>query len=189
MPAKPDPQRRCDEMTCIVSDDQPWTIFEGCWYSFHIACLAGKQHCKICKAHLEMEFDKLVSVANATLLGDQEEHLENDNDQLSDDNNDDLDDMGLCSKETNFDAALSNVNSRLLGLRPKPPPVLPATQDNNVSSGITQSNNRKLRPPHCNKCKHSKIGHGRSNNSKCPSLSNVSISDLFRHRFSYTMHM
>ena len=166
---KPDPQRRCDELTCTVSEDQPWTIFEGCWHSFHVVCLADKQHCKICKAHLEMEIGKLVCVANATLLEQDADPIEEDrNDQPLDDNDeDDLDDLGLSSKETNFDAALNDVNSKLLGLQPQPPPVsAPITP---VVSSVPISLTQKIRrPPHCTKCTHSKIRHGRSNNSKCP---------------------
>ena len=129
----------------------------------------------------------MVSVANATLLAEQnEEPLENGNEQSLDDDDDDdnLDDMGISTTKTNFEDALNNVNAKLLGIQPSPPPVVSETQVNNngINCTINTSTSipKKLRPPHCTKCTHAKTGHGRSSmlkNSKCPMCPSQICSD------------
>ena len=49
----PDPSKRCDSPLCSESSDLPWKLFEGCWHSFHISCLNGKNFFVICRDCLE----------------------------------------------------------------------------------------------------------------------------------------
>ena len=49
----PDPSKRFDSPMCSESSDLPWKLFEGCWHSFHISCLNGKNFFVICRDCLE----------------------------------------------------------------------------------------------------------------------------------------
>ena len=49
----PDPSKRFDSPMCSESSDLPWKLFEGCWHSFHISCLNGKNLFVICRDCLE----------------------------------------------------------------------------------------------------------------------------------------
>ena len=64
-------QRRCDSLTCTLTREEPWSIFEACWHSFHNQCLAEKSYCTICKMLLEDVVKSLSTSAIATLLHDE----------------------------------------------------------------------------------------------------------------------
>ena len=171
---KPNTQRRCDSSTCTLTGEEPWSIFEGCWHSFHNQCLAGKSYCTICKMHLEDVVNSLSTSANATLLHDETNNEGDSHMPLSEDDDDILDDMGLSKQTANFEVVVNQLNAKIIHLAPQPPSATiiltnleQTLHNNNISGNINLR--KKSNPPHCSKCNHTKHGHGRSNtsNAKC----------------------
>ena len=188
---RPDVRRRCDLSTCSVSGEEPWHIFEGCWHSFHVKCLAGHFKCNICQKHLKEVVNTLATSANATLLEGKQ-----DSDQLTephdscedDDDNDDTLDDTVPVEQTNYEIIINELNDKVIKLDPQPP-----LQMVNVEQPpSTNVNSRK--PPHCAICKHVKIGHIQVNAtlskcSFCPNgLCSVSSEAVTRTPCSCTWH-
>ena len=64
----PDPSKRFDSPMCSESSDLPWKLFEGCWHSFHISCLNGKNFCVICQDGLKRNMKFLSKTANKAFV-------------------------------------------------------------------------------------------------------------------------
>ena len=64
----PDTSKRCDSPLCSESSDLPWKLFEGCWHSFHISCLNGKNFCVICQDGLKRNMKSLSKTANEAFV-------------------------------------------------------------------------------------------------------------------------
>ena len=57
---------------------KPWSRFDGCWHSFHVACLQASSICEICRGQIKRDIRKLAKIASA----------------VDSDNNDDANDEG-----------------------------------------------------------------------------------------------
>ena len=77
--------RLCDMPTCPEPNaDKPWSRFDGCWHSFHVACLQGSSICEICRGHIKRDITKLAKIASDAIF----------NPAVGSDNNDDANDEG-----------------------------------------------------------------------------------------------
>ena len=65
---QPDQGKRCDLPDCIILEDTPWKIFEGCWHSFHLSCLDVVDVCPICRTGIETAMKSLATIANKSAL-------------------------------------------------------------------------------------------------------------------------
>lgn len=165
---RPNVQQRCDLSTCCVLGEEPWHIFEGCWHSFHVKCLAGQMKCNICQKHLKNAVNTLATSANATLLEGKDDPDNLGNPQGSCDRDDDDDenslvDMVPTQQTNNYELVINELNEKIIQLVPQSPLQTVAVEQ-------SPSTNVKLRkPPHCSLCKHVKLGHSRLNAtlSKC----------------------
>ena len=137
----PQPDQGCDLPDCIILEDTPWKIFEGCWHSFHLSCLDVVDVCPICRTGIETAMKSLATIANKYALprentggGDNTGGIEtaagNDDDENDDDaNNDDNDDELLTSSvNANVDQILQNLTLQIMALSVRPPPVQPVDQ-------------------------------------------------------------
>ena len=59
----------CDLSSCTINrDDEQWTIFQGCWRSFHDKCLHGSPFCPICHRLLQHKANELGNTAKESIL-------------------------------------------------------------------------------------------------------------------------
>ena len=177
---QPDQGKRCDLPDCIILEDTPWKIFEGCWHSFHLSCLDVVDVCPICRTGIETAMKSLATIANKSALprentgggdntGGMETAAGNDDDDNDDDdaNNDDNDDELLTSSvNANVDQILQNLTLQIMALSVRPPPVQPVNVSPTVSStsssqSLARQSSSQRRPPHCSTCGHLQQGHRR----------------------------
>ena len=64
-----DSRKRCDSPSCTLSSDLPWKRFEGCWHSFHLSCLNGRNICTVCQDGLQKNMVSLSKTANESFVG------------------------------------------------------------------------------------------------------------------------
>ena len=162
---RPNTERRCDSLSCALTGEQPWRIFEGCWHSFHDECLAGRSFCYICQEHLKNVVGSLSTSANTTLLhGQDDDTCESDeaDNRTGDDDDDDTFDEIEVAPGSNFDDVVSQLNVDVIKLQPQSP-----SKTKIIEPAIVNIKVRK--PPHCSQCHHVKLGHSRisSTLSKC----------------------
>ena len=64
---KPEANKRCDLPGCLHSGEE-WKILNGCWHSFHAACLEGFTGCPLCKEYLKEKIKQLGEIAKDAIL-------------------------------------------------------------------------------------------------------------------------
>ena len=130
----PNENLKCDLPGCKVESDE-WSIWEGCWHSFHAKCLGDLSHCSLCNKSIEKKIEELGKAAKQAIFNSkscgtihQEKEAEDDDDIDYDD--DDVGDNDCGSNDIpNVDSqyiekAITSLNKSIDSLKP---PVLDGT--------------------------------------------------------------
>ena len=159
--------RLCDMPTCPEPNaDKPWSRFDGCWHSFHVACLQGSSICEICRGQIKRDITKLAKIASDAIF----------NPAVDSDNNDDANDEGATDISNTVhemnDADVNNEIKKLKETISKTNPSTPLTSNSKLQFvPHASANNKKA---HCKKCNHVVQGHKRPKDgpNKCPKCPN-----------------
>ena len=161
-PLPPDDKSRCDMPGCHYYSDESleWKILSGCWHSFHVKCLKGRNYCPLCKTHLLKEIQRLGKIAQQAIFADTNQTVDENQCENADEENED------CPVDGNegFDPAKLQ---ELQNLRPRVPGTSKPSQ-------AIQFDRPTDKPSHCKKCGHVVKGHKRPRNQpvQCPSCPN-----------------
>ena len=169
----PDPSKRFDSPMCSESSDLPWKLFEGCWHSFHISCLNGKNFCVICQDGLNRNMKSLSKTANeafvqglqtAPATGEQLQECDEVEERGNGDDDDDHDipEVG----EVSADQVILELTRKLFNTQ------INQLSDTNATScapvvNVNRTGNQRRqttgsqRPIHCTVCNHRRQGHQR----------------------------
>ena len=161
-PTPPNDKCRCDMPGCQYYQQEclDWKIIEGCWHSFHLICLKGRNYCPLCKSHLAKEIRRLGKKAQEGIFG-QDQGNDTDHQEHEDIDADDDNDNPAEVADQGFDHAKL---TELQNIRPKIPGIVAP------STNVRPSNQPTEKPSHCKTCGHVVKGHKRPKNqlNKCP---------------------
>ena len=141
--------------------------FDGCWHSFHVACLQGSSICEICRGQIKRDLTKLAKIASDAIFNPA---LNSDNDDANDEG---ATDISNTAHEMN-DADVNNEIKELKEMISKTNPLTPVTlltSNSKLQFVPHASANNKA---HCKKCNHVVQGHKRPKDgpNKCPKCPN-----------------
>ena len=156
----PDPSKRCDSPLCSESSDLPWKLFEGCWHSFHISCLNGKNFCVICRDCLEKNMKSLSRTANEAFVRGLQTAPATGEQLQECDEVDDIPEVG----EVSADQVVLELTRKLFNTQ------INQLSDSNATScapvvNVHRTGNQRhqttesQRPIHCTLCNHRRQGH------------------------------
>ena len=123
-----------------------WNILSGCWHSFHVKCLYGRNYCRLCKTHLRKEIQRLGKISQEAIFADTNQTVAENQCENAGEENEDFDPAKLYK--------LQNLQPRVLGTS-KP---FQAVQFDRPTD----------KPFHC-KCEHKRL---RNQPVQCPSCPN-----------------
>ena len=70
----PNENCKCDQKLCKVDNPtESWQLFQGCWHSFHKACLNDETSCPLCKQLLTEKVQELGLVAKDAILNPKDD--------------------------------------------------------------------------------------------------------------------
>ncbi|KAJ7377771.1 hypothetical protein OS493_026907 [Desmophyllum pertusum] len=185
---KPDQTRKCDLPECqISSKDEDWTLLDGCFHSFHIACLNKSTSCPLCREFLQKKVKDLSEIAQQAILNPASDRPDSNNDNSeTTTSSPSTDDMGnehvkvRGMEREEFENVIGKLNDEISNLNPPPQPHVISDAHHGLTSNTRTSTSKA--PPHCTKCHHPVRGHKRSHSNShitcnfCPNSICVSSS-------------
>ncbi|KAJ7321181.1 hypothetical protein OS493_035352 [Desmophyllum pertusum] len=185
---KPDQTRKCDLPECqISSKDEDWSLLNGCFHYFQIACLNESTSCPLCREFLQQKVKDLSEIAQQAILNPASDRPDSNNDNsetttsspsTDDMGNEHVDVRGMEREE--FENVIGKLNDEIYNLNPPPQPHVISDAHHGLTSNTRTSTSKA--PPHCTKYHHPVRGHKRSRSNShitcnfCPNSICVSSS-------------